>query len=188
MSPWDGIHLAFMWPPVYFHCVETIAYERHGTARRHVVSALIPGVQLDVDYLMKEARSMRNPWAIGTLALLATAGVGSAVVTAQAVEKEAMASPNAFYAGIVASNGNLIDNVGVAGVSKTDVGRYTVTFKKDVSSCFATVSIYGGTSGAIRWQRDTDPKGIDVSTRSEGTASVNPDFADRQFSIVVICK
>ncbi len=131
---------------------------------------------------------MRNPWAIGTLALLATAGATSAVVTAQAVEKETLAKPKAFYAGIVAANGNLIDNAGIAGVTRSLPGRYTVNFKKDVSGCFATVSIHGTTSGAIRWQRDTNPKGIDVFTRSEGSATVNPDFFDRSFSIIVICK
>jgi hypothetical protein len=131
---------------------------------------------------------MRNLWALGTLTLLAAAGIGSAVVTAQAVEKEALAKPAQFYGAITTAAGGLLDNVGVAGVTKNFVGRYTVTFKKDISACFATVAIYGGSSGAIRWQRDADPKAIDVSTRSEGTATVSPDFSDRAFSIVVVCK
>lgn len=128
---------------------------------------------------------MRSLLAIGALAVLST-GFHSAA--ANAVEKEALVKPKQFYSVIATSAGVIIDSLDVDSVVKTATGRYTVTFQKKVEQCFPVATIFGGSSGAIRVQKvEAEPKQILVSTRSEGTATVSPDFADKSFSLVVIC-
>lgn len=127
---------------------------------------------------------MRNLLAIGTLALLGVASIGAAL----AVEKEALVKPEKLYAAIVAANGTIINSVDVDSVSRTSIGQYTIFFNKKIEQCYQAATIFSGTSGAIRTAEVAgEPKRLFVRTRSEGTATVNPDFADRAFSIVVLC-